>query len=807
MLDRSALHKRFCQEIADWYERALLHVALPRRPGDGDDADRATELISLITRRLCACFRPERRRVPAALRGLHDILDRYKFTRNENMPAAAECTLDPSLPGQVFEHLLARGQQKPGASARKQTGSFYTPREIVNYMADETLIAYLAAQLSSDAQANDDRQARLRDLFTRGAGTHDERPHQFSAQEAKQLVAALARVRILDPACGAGAFLIGMLQRLVFVLGKLDPRNVRWKRCQRARVRAALRTAEKSADGAARAHLLRNLRAQLADIEAVFAHNEPNYARKFFLLQHSLYGLDIQPAAVRLARWRCRLALRTEQRTRSTSAQQANRPQPTLAANIVAADALRSSRQRFDIVLGNPPYLGEKGHKEIFRAIAATPLGSRFYAGKMDMFYLFFHLGLDVLKDDGLLAFITTNYFVTATAAKVLRADLKARAAVLRLIDFNEARLFASAQGQHNMITILRKGTDPTCVAQTCRTARRGPVSAHVLAAIMSGRDPATAYFAGPQSKLYAGTDNHIVLRGNKRGRGAGLVPTVLAKMQAKGTPLGQLFNVNQGIVSGADKVSPAHAHAHELAAPTGAGIFVVPARYAAQLNLSAVETRVLKPWFKNSDIRHWTTADVSARRIIYFDRTAEGVRKIIQGLEQFRPILAARREVVRGVIHWWQLQWPRAEKIFTAPKIVAPQRAGRNVFGYNEIAWYASADVYFITDTRADTQRLKMLLALLNSKLYFLWLYHKGKRKGELLELYQQPLTEVPLPHVPTKMTHALVSRVERIIAALCRDPQADVRALECEIDVLVYHLYDLTPKEMRAVEAANMR
>ncbi len=799
--DGSALHKRFCHEVADWYERALLQLKLPRQPADATDTDRALSLLYFTTRQLCARFRTAHRRTDADLYGLGNLLDRYQFTRTEQALTADECALDPAVPGMVFEQLLARCPAQTGATVRKQTGSFYTPRVVVNYMVDETLSAYLAAQLNGATQAHGKLHARLRDLFADKQGAHGARLHRFSAPEAAQLVAALARVRILDPACGSGAFLIGMLQKLAFILAKLDPRNVKWKRCQLRRVRAAATMA----DSAPPVHALNDLCTQLNNIEAVFAHNDPEYARKFFLLQHCLHGLDIQPEAVRLARWRCRLALGADQRTRSTLARAPDRPWPKLALNIVAADALRGSGQQFDIVIGNPPYLGEKGHKEIFRAAAATPLGKRFYAGKMDLFYFFFHLGLDLLKADGLLAYITTNYFVTATAAKVLRADMKARASVLRLINLNEVQLFESAHGQHNLITILRKGADQRCVAQTCITAHKGVVPPPVLAAIMAGGDPATEYFAVPQRKLYEGTANHITLRGSAARSYANLLTNVLGKMQATGTPLGQFFNVNQGIVSGADKVSPQHARAHELTAQTGTGIFVVPADYAAQLNLTTLEARVLRPWFKNSDIQRWTTADETARRVLYFDRTAKGVRKIIERLEQFRPILENRREVAHGVIQWWQLQWPRTERIFTAPKLVAPQRAGSNVFGYNESPWFASADVYFITDARADKGRLKMLLALLNSQLFFLWLYHKGKRKGELLELYQQPLAAVPLPHVSPSMAHALVRRVDRIIAALHRDPTADVRALEREIDALVYQLYALTPVEVRAVEAAR--
>jgi adenine-specific DNA-methyltransferase len=138
----------------------------------------------------------------------------------------------------------------------------------------------------------------------------------------------------------------------------------------------------------------------------------------------------------------------------------------------------------------------------------------------------------------------------------------------------------------------------------------------------------------------------------------------------------------------------------------------------------------------------------------------------------------------------------------FCQEKIVAPQRSRRNVFGYNDIPWYASADVYFITRRDPDFE-LKYLLGLLNSRLYFVWLYHKGKRKGEMLELYQKPLTEIPVKRVSKSEQNPFIETVDKILAAKRRDPKADTTTLEQQIDRLVYQLYDLTQDEIATVEA----
>jgi adenine-specific DNA-methyltransferase len=112
----------------------------------------------------------------------------------------------------------------------------------------------------------------------------------------------------------------------------------------------------------------------------------------------------------------------------------------------------------------------------------------------------------------------------------------------------------------------------------------------------------------------------------------------------------------------------------------------------------------------------------------------------------------------------WDVMALPKTAIDFSGPKIVCPQRSKINTFGYNECDWYASADVYYITKPN-DSYSLKYILGLLNSKLYYVWLYNKGKRKGETLELYQKPLSEVPIKCVSQEVQDSIVSMVDEIM------------------------------------------
>lgn len=145
---------------------------------------------------------------------------------------------------------------------------------------------------------------------------------------------------------------------------------------------------------------------------------------------------------------------------------------------------------------------------------------------------------------------------------------------------------------------------------------------------------------------------------------------------------------------------------------------------------------------------------------------------------------------------------WARKQEIFEGAKIVAPQRSNTNTFGYNECEWYASADVYFITPLDKDFN-LKYILALLNSKLYYFWLYHKGKRKGENLELYQIPLSEIPIKDISLKEQEVFINLVDRIIEG--KKSGIDMRELEEEVDRLVYELYELSEEEIKIIEGKD--
>lgn len=794
--------------------------------------------------------------------GILDVFDRYNFTVKEDEPLEKEVAIDPEMLGKVFENLLE-------VKDRKSKGTYYTPREIIHYMCRESLVNYLYSELNPGSASHaeieqkklfggsDPKQLKLlgsrKELIPREdvetlikygetVVEHDSRvvnegreteTYSFKLPEsirknAKLIDEKLESIRVCDPAVGSGAFLVGMMNEII--------------RSQKALTRHIGKDGERT-----------------------------TYNFKRHAIQNCLYGADIDPGAVEIAKLRLWLSLVVDEEDIKQI-----KPLPNLDYKIVCGNSLLGveknvfndnlfsrleelkplyfnetnpskkqeykkqiddlisqitnghkdfdfevyfsevfhEKKGFDVVIANPPYVGHKGgHKSFFNEMKRTPLGLRFNNERMDLFYYFFHLAIDLSRDRGLVAFITTNYYVTSDGAIKLRRDFRDRATLLALVNFNELKIFESALGQHNMVTVLMKAKDHKQLCQIAVTRHTGFASLEVLGGILQGSDPGTNYRTIPQEQLYEGSLLYISSV-NAGVTSAYQVEKILEKLRAQQTLLGHVCNIGQGIVTGLDRISQKH-----LKKITGSrlvlgqGCFVLTETERKQL--SDDSGKIIKPWFKNSDIQRYVTNCLNSEWLIHatVDHDIKKHKAVYKHLVALKEAIQSRNydsgELSKAskLGRWWALSSARKDFDFTTPKIVVPQRSYHNTFGYNEIAWYASADVYYITP-KDSTVALKYILALLNSKLYFAWLYFKGKRKGEMLELYQKPLSEIPIKKIAKNEQQPFIEMVNKILSITKDDDylenpakQAKVREYEKQIDQLVYKLYGLTPEEIEIV------
>ena len=280
-------------------------------------------------------------------RGLVSLFNRYEFTVNENDADDSDVALDPELLGKVFENLLGAFNPETKETARKATGSFYTPREIVDYMVEESLKNYLKGRLAgttgTDGTAvtgqgdameppNGTLDAKIADLFNRNKAAEGEAT-LFSKKEEAALLDALYDCKVLDPACGSGAFPMGVLHCMVRLLRRLDPQNVA------IRERLLKRYREDKA--------AQNEEPTLAELEARLKEGQhfPDYERKLYLIENCIYGVDIQPIATQISKLRFFISLLCDQLRTSFDPSAENfglLSLPNLEAKFVCANTLIS---------------------------------------------------------------------------------------------------------------------------------------------------------------------------------------------------------------------------------------------------------------------------------------------------------------------------------------------------------------------------------------------------------------------------------------------------------------------------------
>ena len=266
-------------------------------------------------------------------RGLIPLLNHYKFTVEENTPIEQDVALDPELLGRVFENLLAAYNPETGETVRKQTGSYYTPRAVVDYMVEEALVATLAGQVlptDGDAKFWDERLRYLLDY----AQVFDDADQWFDDREAAEIVRTISELKILDPAVGSGAFPMGILHKLTLALRRLDPNNTYWEQLQRDR-------AGKRAQAAFEISNQQERDIELAEISDTFErYRDSDFGRKLYLIQNSIFGVDIQSIACQIAKLRFFISLTIEQEPDRAIDNFGIKPLPNLETRFVALNTL-----------------------------------------------------------------------------------------------------------------------------------------------------------------------------------------------------------------------------------------------------------------------------------------------------------------------------------------------------------------------------------------------------------------------------------------------------------------------------------
>ena len=800
------------------------------------------------------------------VKGLINLLNKYKFTIAENTPIEEEIALDPELLGKVFENLLASYNPETKTTARKQTGSFYTPREIVDYMVDESLKASMSNLVSKkiDNATEEDIQTGLEILFA-----YTEEEHAFTKTEVSKIIEAVSELKILDPACGSGAFPMGILHKLVFILSKLDEDNKIWRKLQKQR-------ALKETEAAYNLGNKDERHQRLAEIERAFDFNTSDYGRKLFLIENSIYGVDIQPIAVQIAKLRFFISLIVDQDVDKTKENLGILPLPNLETKFVAANtligvdkpdqgnfadlktkylenelliirhkhfnaktqktkrkyreedkriryeiaqALKNSgwpsdtaemlaawdpydqnqfarffdmewmfgiKNGFDIVIGNPPYIKEYTDKKAFNGFREQ---SPYYQGKMDIWYGFACIGIDLLKNTGNLCFIATNNWVTNAGASKFRKKVIEETKINKLLDFNNYMIFENADIQ-TMIMIFNKALNIDKYRFDYRKLHGDNLAINNVNDLFLKNKTENTLFYTPQIIKKNHLNTLLVFNDPK-------IDDVLQKITVKDHFLLNTNEVAQGVVFPQDFLNKKNQNKLEKDFSVGDGIFALSKKEKNLLNLTDIEKNILKPYYTTNELDKYYGNKNNSYWLIYTSskfKKPENIKpypNIKKHLDKFKDIITSDNKP-------YGLHRARKEAFFTGEKIIALRKCAKEpIFTYTDFDCYVSATFYVIKTEKINN---KFLAGFLNSQLCAFWLRYQGKMQGDNYQVDKEPLINIPIPKISSQFQLPFISLVDTILAK--KEKGKDTTAEENKIDIMVYKLYELTYDEVKIID-----
>lgn len=756
--------------------------------------------------------------------GILDVFDRYNFTVNEEEPLEKEVALDPELLGKIYEKLnairpdnfdeyvkvLKSGKKGDETKFNKEYGVYYTPREIVHYMCQESLINYLETELAGKVKREDlEKFVRYADLFLEHERTAFEKRERIKRGEQKEtkyehripesiiqnaelIDKLLADIKVCDPAVGSGAFLVGMMHEIV----------------------------------------------KLRQLLSVYLGREINtYDLKRHCIENSLYGVDIDPGAVEVCRLRFWLSLVVDEEDFYSI-----KPLPNLDYKVVQGDSLlgveknlfnqedfrkleelkkkyfneTNPRQKqnykrqideliykitnghkefdfkvyfsevfhekggFDIVIANPPYVRQERIKD--RKPELEKAYKDFFVSTADLYTYFYRKSYDILRNNGVLCFISSNKWMRAKYGEKLRKLLKQNTKVIEIVDFSGYSVFE--QTVDTNIIILQKAK---------------PDKDHSLYFVNVKRDvdDVIKYIRDNKSKILQEklSDSAWTLAEDR-------VLAIKEKIEKIGTPLKEWdVKIYFGIKTGFNE----------------AFIIDTETRNKILANCKTEEERkrteeIIKPVLRGRDIEKWRynwaglwligTFPALNLNIDEYPALKEYLKSFGERLNQDgKP---GHRKKTNN--KWFETQdniayYPEFEK----EKIVWQRVTQQFSFCIVPKGVYVLDSMAFMVGNN-----LRFLIGVLNSRLidYYIKTYvHQYADKGFLLS--NQYVERILIPKVPEDQQKPIIDLVDKILS-LAQSPdyetdpqkQARVKELEKQLDQLVYKLYGLTEEEIEIIE-----
>ncbi|EFP2934282.1 TPA: Eco57I restriction-modification methylase domain-containing protein [Campylobacter jejuni] len=445
----------------------------------------------------------------------------------------------------------------------------------------------------------------------------------------------------------------------------------------------------------------------------------------------------------------------------------------------------------FDLIIGNPPYIKEAENKELFTNTKKL----RTYQGKMDIWYHFVGRGFDILKNNGYLAFIATNNWVTNSGAKKLRNIVLEESQILSLVDFSSFMVFDSASIQTMIMSFQKTKPPKNYEFHFAKITTQTPIYEDALSLLKNEK-----------------TQNNEILKINltpKKFIDKTLNFTksdyeeLFNKIQKYGKFYLEEREVAQGIVYPQENINKKSLEILGNNFYLGQGIQKLTNEEVENLNLLKNEKILLKPIFESDNIQKYFVKRYNYFWVVYTNssfknpNSMDDYPNLKKHLDKFQNVITSDNKP-------YGLHRARDEKFFTgSPRIVALRKCvGEPKFSYVDFDCYVSATFYVIKTQRIN---VKYLTAILNSKLIAFWLKHKGKMQGNNYQIDKEPLLNIPIVTINSKnqkIADELINLVDEILKAKEQDKNANTSPLEEKINNMVYKIYNLTEEEIKTIE-----
>lgn len=689
--------------------------------------------------------------------------------------------VDVNILGHIFEHSLNEIEEVTAEiegtisdqkrTKRKKDGVFYTPKYITTYIVANTI-----GKLCIDKRKElDIEEIEYDDSFLKKDGTLTIKGKKLftTLTDYKNW---LTNLKIIDPACGSGAFLNQALNFLMEEHEKID-----------------------------------DIIADLTNSPLRLFDTDKN------ILENNLFGVDINEESVEIAQ--LSLWLRTAKKDRKLS---------KLNNNIKCGNSLLASEfdwnqefpdimknGGFDVVIGNPPYIKEYTNRQAFDGLHDNPC----YQGKMDLWYFFGALALNIIKKDyGLIGYIAPNNWITNSGASKFRNIVLNKGKLTEFIDFGDFKVFDSA-GIQTMIYIMQSSENNESYSFNFSKVNDSKIK-HEDAQLFLERvkDEKFEYFKASIDQK-ENIDKPINFVNAE-------LTIIVDKIRAKQNFDFDKKEIAQGIVAPQDFLNKKNQAILGDNFEVGDGIFNITQIEYENLNLSAEEKKLVKPFYTTAELHRFYGTNKNRLWVIYTDSSFNNAEKI-EPYPNLKEHLDKFQEVITSSNKPYGLHRAREEKFFNGEKIISLRKCARPTFTFTDFDCYVS-QTYFSIQTKRLNQ--KYLTGLLNSNLIAFWLKYQGKMQGDLYQVDKEPLMNLPI----VKPTAVIQEKVADLVSSIISNTQkssdyqelldkakkennfdreiqltkeleqltAELEKAESVINSTIYELYEIEPTEISTIE-----